>query len=155
MGYQKLSVFKKKYDLSDSDIKLIEEEFLARHPRETRHYRSNPVTGEPILVSIFYVFADLYASEVIKFKKGERVTIKKYKSKPVIKYAIQLTVTNIDDIEAFVGGDLGKNKDGNTVIVTLKGAMEVCLGDYVVRGIKGEFYAVKPDIFEMSYEEII
>lgn len=37
-------------------------------------------------------------------------------------------------------------------IATLEGIMEVAVGDWVIRGVKGEFYPCKPDIFEASYE---
>jgi hypothetical protein len=30
----------------------------------------------------------------------------------------------------------------------------VCPGDYIIKGIKGEFYPCKPDIFEMTYEKV-
>lgn len=37
-------------------------------------------------------------------------------------------------------------------IQTLEGVMTARLGDYIIRGVKGEFYPCKPDIFEASYE---
>lgn len=40
------------------------------------------------------------------------------------------------------------------VIDTLEGGMMVSHGDYVIKGIKGEFYPCKPDIFEASYEKV-
>ena len=39
-------------------------------------------------------------------------------------------------------------------ISTLEGEHNVCLGDWIVRGIKGEHYACKPDIFEATYEPV-
>jgi hypothetical protein len=39
------------------------------------------------------------------------------------------------------------------IIQTLEGAMLVGIGDWIIRGIKGEFYPCKPDIFSMTYEE--
>lgn len=39
-------------------------------------------------------------------------------------------------------------------IKTLEGDMKVQLGDYVIKGIKGEFYPCKPDIFEATYEKV-
>lgn len=42
---------------------------------------------------------------------------------------------------------------GRMIIATLEGGMHVELGDYVIRGVKGEFYPCKPDIFEATYEE--
>ena len=49
-------------------------------------------------------------------------------------------------------------KDGNKVawisILTLEGNMRADPGDWIIRGIKGEFYPCKPDIFEATYEEV-
>lgn len=39
-------------------------------------------------------------------------------------------------------------------IITLEGRMDVSLGDYVIRGVIGEFYPCKPDIFEKTYEKV-
>lgn len=39
-------------------------------------------------------------------------------------------------------------------IGTLEGTMTAQLGDYIIRGINGEFYPCKPDIFEKTYEEV-
>lgn len=40
------------------------------------------------------------------------------------------------------------------VIVTLEGEMAVSAGDYVIRGVQGEFYPCKPDIFEQTYDAV-
>src|SRR5690242_15622573 len=42
----------------------------------------------------------------------------------------------------------------DVLISTLEGAMAVRPGDYVIRGVKGEFYPCKPDIFEATYEPV-
>ena len=39
-------------------------------------------------------------------------------------------------------------------IETLEGTMQASLGDYIICGVKGEFYPCKPDIFEMTYEQV-
>lgn len=44
--------------------------------------------------------------------------------------------------------------DGAFVIHTLEGEMRVSKGDYVIRGVRGEFYPCKPDIFEDTYERV-
>lgn len=41
---------------------------------------------------------------------------------------------------------------GSLMIRTLEGDMRVSAGDYVIRGVQGEFYPCKPDIFEQTYE---
>ena len=46
-----------------------------------------------------------------------------------------------------------KNKD-LLYVKTLEGDHHVGEGDYIIKGIKGELYACKPDIFEMTYEEV-
>lgn len=78
----------------------------------------------------------------------------KYRKKPVEIEAIQLHPLNLEEIENFVGGDLGKNGKGETVIATLEGAMICSMGDFIIKGVKGEFYPCKPDIFEMTYEKV-
>ena len=50
------------------------------------------------------------------------------------------------------------NADANSDILsinTLEGTMSVSIGDFVIRGVKGEFYACKPDVFEMTYDKIL
>jgi hypothetical protein len=44
--------------------------------------------------------------------------------------------------------------DGLIVIRTLEGDMKVSPGDYVIRGVQGEFYPCKPDIFQATYDEV-
>jgi len=46
------------------------------------------------------------------------------------------------------------NYVGNLRIKTLEGTMKVNVGDYIIKGVKGEFYPCKPDIFEMTYEKV-
>ena len=44
--------------------------------------------------------------------------------------------------------------DGSMLIMTLEGEMKVSHGDYVIRGVNGEFYPCKPDIFKSTYETV-
>lgn len=44
--------------------------------------------------------------------------------------------------------------NGFLVISTLEGEMRCSKGDWIIRGIKGEIYPCKPDIFELTYEAI-
>ena len=78
----------------------------------------------------------------------------KYRKKPVVIEAMQLTLFNTEKVEEFVGGDMGKNEKGETVIATLEGAMICSLGDFIIKGVNGEFYPCKPDIFEKTYEKV-
>lgn len=89
----------------------------------------------------------------------------KYRKKPVEIEAIRLTEDNIVECFEFIGLSL-KNEDidyfnnfakkytGGIYIKTLEGNMLASFGDYIIKGVKGEFYPCKPDIFEMTYEKI-
>ena len=88
----------------------------------------------------------------------------KYRKKPLIVEANQWNGPG--DHRAVKGGrfsnaDLilgtektccGKAPSRHGSIMTLEGVLSVCPGDWIVKGIKGEFYPVKPDIFEATYE---
>lgn len=78
----------------------------------------------------------------------------KFRKKPVVIDAIQLTIHSINEVEVFVGGDFGKDAEGNNVIATLEGAMKVSFGDWIIKGVKGEFYPCKNDVFLLSYEKV-
>lgn len=76
----------------------------------------------------------------------------KYRKKPVVIEAIQLSCTNIGDVEDFVGGDAAI-EDGDLIIATLEGPLRASVGDYIIKGVKGEFYPCKPEIFALTYEK--
>lgn len=46
------------------------------------------------------------------------------------------------------------DRDGGLVIHTLEGDMLASPGDWIIKGVKGEFYPCKPDIFELTYDEV-
>lgn len=48
----------------------------------------------------------------------------------------------------------GFNSPSELYIKTLEGDMHVSVGDYVIKGVQGELYPCKPDIFEQTYEEV-
>lgn len=84
----------------------------------------------------------------------------KFRKKPVVIEAIQwhgftdgpnyIPKPAMD----FLGEESGVlcNEHGNLVIKTLEGDMTVSTGDWIIRGVKGELYPCKPDIFEATYE---
>jgi len=95
--------------------------------------------------------------------------IKKYIKKPVQIEAIQLKEDNIIEVFDFLDEanyketksseeleDFSKAmlKQGYIEIETLEGMMKASFGDYIIKGIKGEFYPCKPDIFIATYEEV-
>jgi len=77
---------------------------------------------------------------------------KQYRKKPVVITAVQWRGDNAD---AICGPGTGIRVCGNTLVIpTLEGHMMVSLHDWVICGIKGEFYPCKPDIFAATYEEV-
>ena len=79
--------------------------------------------------------------------------IKKYRKKPVVIEAIQWAGNNLSEIDNFIGRTVD-NKETTIVIHTLEGDMEASIGDYIIKGVNGEFYPCKPDIFDKTYEEV-
>lgn len=80
----------------------------------------------------------------------------KYRKKPVVIDAIQWTGENHAEIEAFMGYGGYKwssiHPDAHLIIFTLEGDHRAITGSWIVKGIKGEFYPCKPDIFAATYE---
>ena len=79
--------------------------------------------------------------------------VKLYTKKPVTIEALQYDGTNGDAVNEFMGGTLLMHPLlGTPIISTLEGDHAVSVGDFVIKGIKGEFYPCKPDIFVLSYD---
>jgi hypothetical protein len=84
----------------------------------------------------------------------------RYRKKPVVIDAMQWdpsTKEGIADGLRFVkvGAGLLPGPDGQILTIkTLEGIMETQPGDWIIKGVKGEFYPCKPDIFEATYEEV-
>ena len=80
---------------------------------------------------------------------------KRYRKRPVVIEAVRWTGDNLDELfkledfklnYTYVNGVLG--------VYSLEGIMWASVGDYIIKGIKGEFYPCKPDIFKETYEEV-
>ncbi len=82
----------------------------------------------------------------------------KYRKKPVVIEAIQVLPENSDILFKFYktsSEDWGYDENKLYIIIkTLEGNMIAHEGDYIIKGIKGEFYPCKPDIFEATYEKV-
>jgi hypothetical protein len=83
-----------------------------------------------------------------------------YRKKPVVIDAVQydgnfrcLDIFSIRDVGDF---KVKKEDDGSPylLIPTLEGDMKASVGDYIIRGVKGEYYPCKPEIFEITYEKV-
>lgn len=77
----------------------------------------------------------------------------KYRKKPVVIDAAQYVGDNQEEIEAFVGKPLERRGDA-LVIPTLEGEHVASVGDWIIRGVKGEHYPCKPDIFYATYDPV-
>ena len=82
----------------------------------------------------------------------------KYRKKPVVIEAVQWSGNNLNEILDFM-----KDKQPNyyeddeqklLTIQTLEGNMIASDGDYIIKGVQGEFYPCKPDIFKQTYEVV-
>ncbi len=96
----------------------------------------------------------------------------KYRKKPVIIDAVQWTGENIDEALTFLQDGHADFKhlpddgvhiepgvghtphDGKLFIPTLEGTITASPGDWIIKGVKGEFYPCKPGIFEATYEAV-
>ena len=86
---------------------------------------------------------------------------KKYVKKPVEVDAILFTENNIAEVMEFMNQssyNISVYKGTNTIskitIPTLEGNLEAKIGDYIIKGKKGEFYHCRKDIFDATYEEV-
>ena len=85
----------------------------------------------------------------------------KYRKKPIVVEAWQFTDDNknqlLHDLQSEqMNIQPSSSEEGKPVILipTLEGEMTASIGDYIIKGIRGEFYPCKPDIFEKSYEAV-
>lgn len=79
----------------------------------------------------------------------------KFRKKPVVIEAVQYgpyTKPSLELLAFMEGCEVGVTADG-LVIETLEGDMLASPGDWIIKGVSGEFYPCKPDIFEQTYEE--
>lgn len=89
--------------------------------------------------------------------------VRKYSKKPIVVEAIEVTEGNWEEIckfvkeEAFGGGIYLDDKTFKPIlglkIKTLEGVMLAKRGDYIIKGVNGEFYPIKKEIFKKTYNE--
>ena len=86
-----------------------------------------------------------------------------YRKKPVIIEAVHWSGHNLDDVLALVAPTLDPTdvlqrvemgESSVLMIHTLEGVMAAQVGDAIIKGVKGELYPCKPDIFEATYEAV-
>lgn len=77
------------------------------------------------------------------------MVVGRFRKKPVVVEALQWTGENIEELRAFIPKKLLRG----TKIVTLEGVMTISRGDWIIKGVLGEYYPCKPDVFEKTYDE--
>lgn len=80
----------------------------------------------------------------------------KFRKKPVVIEARQYTGLNGTELLGWIGGsELEENFFGDYIeIKTLEGTMRADKGDWIIKGVKGEFYPIKDEIFRETYEAV-
>lgn len=84
--------------------------------------------------------------------------INKFRKKPVEIEAVQFNGWNFGEIYDWMLDSKGVYPScykETMTIKTLEGDMTANIGDYIIKGVKGEFYPCKPDIFEQTYELVL
>ena len=78
----------------------------------------------------------------------------RYRKKPVVIEAVRWTGENLDAVNGLcqIYGSITKSVDSRAIIPTLEGTMLADVGDMIIRGVKGEVYPCKPDIFDATYD---
>ena len=86
---------------------------------------------------------------------------KRYRKKPVVIEALQFldTAERVVELSHFIDNQdvvvsYKYPEDPRLILQTLEGRLEASVGDYIIRGIKGEYYSCKPDIFNATYEAV-
>jgi len=81
----------------------------------------------------------------------------RWRKRPVVVEVVVWQPSQLAVVAHFMGLPMARAEDrvapeGGFAIETLEGTMIASRGDFIIKGVKGEFYPVKPDIFRASYE---
>lgn len=80
--------------------------------------------------------------------------IKYYIKKPFKIPALEWDGLCVKEMNDFLGNCEHFYENSSLFIITLEGNMEASIGDYILKGVHGEFYPCKPDIFKETYNEV-
>lgn len=104
-------------------------------------------------------YARVAASRIEELEKDiwrEEMSPQEFRKKPVVIEAMQVAAENVATVAAWCGAPYRPHDDvvaaPHLLIPTLEGTMRAEIGDWIIRGVKGEFYPCKPDIFAATYE---
>lgn len=80
----------------------------------------------------------------------------KFRKLPVVIEAVLYRGNNWNDIMGWSKGKVTASITPNCLSVeTLEGVITANIGDWIIRGVNGEFYPCKPDIFDKTYEPVL
>lgn len=86
---------------------------------------------------------------------------KQYVKKPVVIEALQFldTPERIEELSSFIDDQdvrisYKDPENPKLILQTLEGEIQASVGDYIIKGVQGEFYPCKPNVFEATYEEV-
>lgn len=92
----------------------------------------------------------------------------KFRKKPIVIEAVQFNNINYEEISLFIEQELTPELESETAYIagkgapifsltikTLEGNMKAMPQDWIIKGVNGEFYPCKPDIFEKTYEPVL
>lgn len=88
------------------------------------------------------------------------MAVKKYRKEPVVIDAVQFIGVNATSIINWIlanGGTARYHEEGLDAFLaidTLEGTMQARVDDWIIKGVQGEFYPCKPEIFDATYKEI-
>ena len=81
---------------------------------------------------------------------SEKIIPREYRKRSIVIKAVRLTESNAEALAVWCGG---KSLPGGIILIpTLEGIMAAGTGDWIVRGVQGEFYPIKESIFHETYE---
>ena len=82
--------------------------------------------------------------------------MEKYRKKPVVVEAVQWTGENVKEVLDFMEWrNVAHDATLGLTINTLEGNHHASPGDWIIKGVQGEFYPCKPEIFEKTYEKVV
>jgi hypothetical protein len=87
-------------------------------------------------------------------RSNKRVDVVQYRKRPVVIDSVVYSGTNAADIAEFMNVDEIESTAFHITIPTLEGDHHAIPGDYIIKGVNGEFYPCKPDIFHKTYERV-
>ena len=106
-------------------------------------------------------FGSIMGTPIINQPQVAILAVGAIKKKPVVIEAIEFTRNNFQEIRDFTDYKadtltIERRIDGiaTCIIPTLEGQHIATEGDYIIKGVEGEFYPCKPDIFEKTYEKV-